>query len=806
MSRLAGLSIPLFSLRAEEDSGIGEIGDLPTFLEWAAGAGQRMVALLPIGEGSPGEASPYNTLSTFAVDPLYLTVAKLPGLGSAPRPPAGGKPRVEREQARAWKQPLFAAAFAGFRALPAASPERERFNAFRSRAAEWLSDYSLFRVLAEEQDWRSWRHWPEALRRRDPRALAEARTRFGERLLFHEYLQFAADEQWREAREAARRLDILLMGDLPFAPSENSAEVWSHPALFDLSRSVGAPPDAFSENGQRWGLPMYRWSAHRASGWQWFRSRARRMGELYDLFRVDHVVGLFRTFFFVGAELGSFDPEEPAAQEAQGREILELLGDAARPAWPIAEDLGVIPAYVPKTLAALDIPGFKVMRWEKTDHRFDDPLDYPECSIAATGTHDTDTLAAWWTQIRGKTRRGILDLLGLPGGEPLAELTTTLLRSILERLYRSRSRYVLLPIQDLFGWKERINLPGKVDPANWTYRLPMTTAALGSDPGVRGRVDAIRRLIDASGRTRTMGISRGAGMEEFQSGSVRAGDLNFHYLEAGSGPLVLCLHGFPDHARSFRHQLPALAKAGYRAVAPFLRGYAPSDVPANGPYQSAALSKDVVALLDALSPREPAYVFGHDWGAVAAYGAAILAPARIQKLITAAVPHGPQLMEGLITRYAQIRRSFYIFFFQLPTAEMSVAHDDFAFLQHLWCDWSPGWSFPAEEMASLKATFRKPGVLEAALGYYRHTFNPAFQVPELADLQSRMLSDPIQVPGMMIHGAKDGCIGVELLDGMEASFPKGLRKVIVADAGHFVHQEKPELVNAELLQFLGHAP
>src|SRR5882724_13682590 len=109
-------------------------------------------------------------------------------------------------------------------------------------------------------------------------------------------------------------------------------------------------------------------------------------------------------------------------------------------------------------------------------------------------------------------------------------------------------------------------------------------------------------------------------MEEFASGSVRAGDLTFHYLEAGSGPLVLCLHGFPDHARSFRHQLPVLAKAGFRAVAPYLRGYAPTDVPANGPYQSAALAKDTVALLDALSPKEPATVFGHDWGALAAYG------------------------------------------------------------------------------------------------------------------------------------------------------------------------------------------
>jgi pimeloyl-ACP methyl ester carboxylesterase len=265
---------------------------------------------------------------------------------------------------------------------------------------------------------------------------------------------------------------------------------------------------------------------------------------------------------------------------------------------------------------------------------------------------------------------------------------------------------------------------------------------------------------------------------------------------------VLCLHGFPDHARTFRHQLPALAAAGFRAVAPFLRGYAPTDVPPGGPYQSAALAHDVVALLEALSPREAGFVFGHDWGAVAAYGAAILDPARIRALATAAVPHGPQLMESFVTRYDQMKRSWYIFFFQLPTADMSVAHGDFAFLERLWRDWSPGWELPREEMAALKATFRKPGVLEAALAYYRHTFNPAFQKPELADLQARMLTDPIEVPGLVFHGERDGCIGVELLDGMEKTFPNGLRKVVVPGAGHFVHQEKPDAVNRALVEFL----
>ncbi len=290
-------------------------------------------------------------------------------------------------------------------------------------------------------------------------------------------------------------------------------------------------------------------------------------------------------------------------------------------------------------------------------------------------------------------------------------------------------------------------------------------------------------------------------MTRLREGRVQANGLQFATLEAGDGPLVLCLHGFPDHARSFRHQLPALATAGYRAVAPFMRGYAPTQIPADARYQSAVLALDAVELITALGYAE-ATVFGHDWGAVAAYGAAIQAPSRVTRLVTAAVPHGPAVFNAFVTNPAQQRRSWYMFFFQHPLAEVAVAHGDFAFLERLWQDWSPGWTYPAEDMAALKATFRVPGVLQAALGYYRATLNPTLQDPMLADLQERLVSAPVTVPTLMLHGARDGCIGVELLEGMEALFPAGLRKVVLPDAGHFLHQERPTEVNELLLGFL----
>ena len=506
-SRLAGVAVPLFSLRSEVDSGIGEIFDLLPFAEWAAGAGQRIIALLPLGEVGEGETSPYNALSSFAIDPLYVTLSEVPdlagcrGLESPARPaegPAGTI--VMREQVRAFKIPWLAEAFTRFRALPEGDARARGFQAFRREQAGWLGDYALFRAISEEHARISWKDWPKGLRDREPHALARARLRLRDRIEFFEYLQFAAEEQWWRAREHARRVGVALMGDLPFAPSENSADVWANQRFFDLSRSIGAPPDAFSATGQRWGLPMVCWSKLRWSRWQWFRSRIRRMADLYDLYRIDHVVGLFRTFWFGEEGAGSFEPAEIPAQKAQGREILEIMRAESGAAVPVAEDLGVVPDFVRRCLADLDIPGYKVFRWERLNGGFLDPRAYSDCSIATTGTHDTDTLAAWWAGLSDEERSEAVSLLG-EAGSPPPELIPEIRRGLLGLLYESGSRYVVIPIQDLFGWTERINSPATVGPENWSFRLPVTIAGLSS---TRSLIDEVRRLrerIDAAGRT-----------------------------------------------------------------------------------------------------------------------------------------------------------------------------------------------------------------------------------------------------------------------------------------------------------------
>ena len=275
-----------------------------------------------------------------------------------------------------------------------------------------------------------------------------------------------------------------------------------------------------------------------------------------------------------------------------------------------------------------------------------------------------------------------------------------------------------------------------------------------------------------------------------RSATVRANGLQFGVLEAGSGPLALCLHGFPDAAHTWRHLLPALAGAGFHAVAPFMRGYAPTAVPAVGAYHLGALIADAVALHEVLGGDGDAVLIGHDWGAEAAYGAAAFAPDRWRRLVTLAVPPAA-LDEVLFSDYEQLKRSFYLFMFRDPAglAETAVARDDLAFLDKLWRDWSPGFQ-PGEHLARVKACLRQPANLAAALGYYRAAVDQeaaARQAPQ---------------PTLYLHGARDGCIGVDLVRGAERLLAPSSRMIVIDEAGHFLHLEEPGQVNDHILSWV----
>ncbi len=278
--------------------------------------------------------------------------------------------------------------------------------------------------------------------------------------------------------------------------------------------------------------------------------------------------------------------------------------------------------------------------------------------------------------------------------------------------------------------------------------------------------------------------------------TIEANGLEFACLVSGPsrGPLALLLHGFPDTPHSWRHLRPALAEAGYRVVAPYLRGYAPTSIPADGAYQTGALASDANALHEAFGGDESAIIVGHDWGAAATYGALAAAPERWRRAVTMALPPINALLGGFFS-YEQLKRSFYIFLFQTPLAEMVL---DDGFIAGLWRDWSPGHD---EDLSPVFAALGTPENKAAAIGYYRAMLDPSRHLVRYAAAQ-KAADGPGTVPLLYLHGADDGCLGADVigLDGaLLDHLPPGSRTELVPDAGHFLQVERPEKVNAAVL-------
>jgi len=518
MPRQAGVLLPLFSLRSGSDWGVGEIPDLLPWARWCAAAGFEVAQILPVTEASRWQASPYGAISAFAIDPVYVAVGALEDFeaagGIAALPPSDralldavrAAPAVRWDDVRALKGRALRLAFDRFAA------DEWRHRTARARALEefaraeaaWLDDYALFVALHDdEQGGRPWTEWPAPLRDRDPAELAGARARLSGRMLFHTWLQWQLEEQWHAARRAANAAGVELCGDLPFMVAPDSADVWARRGDFRLDARVGVPPDAFSATGQDWGLPVYRWDVMDREGFPWLRERARRMADLHDLYRVDHVVGLYRTYFFPND--GGPPAFIPAGEEAQTRNGERVLGLFARGARVIAEDLGVVPDFIRASLERIRIPGYRVLRWERSWHDpgepFRDPTAWPALSVATTGTHDTDAMADWWDGMPADERRAFL---ALPALAPLrargaARFDDGVRDAILGLVYGSGSDLLLLPFQDAFGRRERVNVPGTVTAENWTYRMPGDLAALHADRPAIGR---LRALAERSGRAR----------------------------------------------------------------------------------------------------------------------------------------------------------------------------------------------------------------------------------------------------------------------------------------------------------------
>jgi 4-alpha-glucanotransferase len=520
--RKSGLLLPLFSCPSSESWGSGDIGDVAPMAAWMARAGQRVWQLLPLNEMAAGEQSPYSALSAMAIDPIYISMRDLPewtgpgGEGQftdderAALAGARESRHVDYPTIRRLRENALSLSFARFLGTDWArgTARATALQDFVAQESWWVVDYALFRALHDREERRPWQEWPEPLRRRDPNALEEAHRELEQQVLFYQYLQWIAHTQWIEARAAARAVGVELFGDLPFMVDGHSADVWKYQEHFRLDASVGVPPDAFSATGQDWGMPAYRWERIALDDFRWLRDRARRSAALFGGYRVDHLVGFYRTYSRprAGGE-PSFSPSTEAEQIALGERVLDIF--RAPGSEIIAEDLGTVPDFVRESLRRLEIPGYRVFRWEREWHSpgqpFRDPHDYPEISVATSGTHDTETLTVWWTEAGDKERSeiaaiqsvaaaaGEIDLLSAPFNPTVRDV-------LLEAVAGARSYFLILPFQDVFGWRERINEPATVTPHNWTFRLPWPVDHLNTIAEACERQRALRALSERHGR------------------------------------------------------------------------------------------------------------------------------------------------------------------------------------------------------------------------------------------------------------------------------------------------------------------
>ena len=510
LMRSAGILVPLFSIRTRDSLGRGEILDLAPMIDFALSMGHRVIQLLPLDETGPDDLSPYSAMSVMAIDPMYISISGLPGVGrvvqARARAAVGEARFVPRAIIRREKFPLLERAYRTSRSR-GGRDEGAQLDAFVEANSYWLDDYALFRALKERFNWSSWETWPASIAQRDPAALASMRRELAGAIEMYRYWQYIAHRQWSQMRAYAASRGALIGGDLAFSPCRDSAEVWANQDEFDLSRTVGAPPDDFDPNGQRWGLPLPNWDEMRARGFKVLRARARRASSLYDLLRIDHVVGLYRTFNF-GSDPdapGIFTPVSEDDQRLQGEEAIRTIKEAAGATELIAEDLGTVPPWVRESLTRLGVPGYKVMQWERdwgqADEPFLNPSTYPELSLATTGTHDTEPLTLWWHAQPMADREKFVRALGLETRvNPRRMLDESARDAILAVLYAAPSLLVVIPIQDLFGWSARINRPGTISDSNWIYRIPLTLKRMRRSRAIQSRVAKLREIAIRSGR------------------------------------------------------------------------------------------------------------------------------------------------------------------------------------------------------------------------------------------------------------------------------------------------------------------
>jgi 4-alpha-glucanotransferase len=484
--------------------GIGDLGPVAHgFVDFLAACGQRLWQVLPLGPTGFGD-SPYQSFSAFAGNPLLISPERLVEDGLLEKgelkPPAFAAEAVDYGAVIDFKRPLLERAHRRFKehAPPAA---RRAFAAFCRREAGWLDDYALFVALKEAHGGKAWNEWEEDLALRRPEALARWRRRAAETIEVRQFGQYHFFRQWAALKRRAARAGVEVMGDVPIFVAQDSADVWAHPELFQLDERgrptavAGVPPDYFSETGQLWGNPLYRWDAMARTGYRWWIDRLRATLAVVDLVRLDHFRG-FEAYWEVPAG------EETAVNgrwvQGPGDALFVALKAALGRLPIVAENLGVITPEVEALRERFGLPGMVVLQFAFGGDGDSDflPHNYTRDRVVYTGTHDNDTTVGWWTAGAGDTTR--TDDQAVREREFAKRYLATEGREIhwdfIRAALASVADLAIVPLQDLLGQGSaaRMNLPARPS-GNWQWRF----VAGALTPEIR---DRLRELTTTYGR------------------------------------------------------------------------------------------------------------------------------------------------------------------------------------------------------------------------------------------------------------------------------------------------------------------
>lgn len=567
---MAGVLVPVFAIRRENDLGVGDVTSVRQMVDWAAQIGMRFLQFLPISEMG-GDNSPYNAISSMAIEPLTIDTSPDAIKDLSEKRYAAVMDSVDRQQlsggsvryaeVRRVKTDLLWRAFERFRKrhLHRGTKREERFLAFCEAEESWLRDYCLFRLYMDMEGksevWESWsKNYNTLEKAREflsvlfEKALEETEAQ----LAFYAYVQWIAYEQWRDVSAYAKKRGVQLMGDVPYGISRNSADVFAHPELFDLKWCAGAPPEpTFQDDeftmrwGQNWGFPLYRWNEMEKDGFAWWKRRVARLCQVFHAFRIDHALGFYRIYSFpwtpdrnqeflplshdearerTGGHLPGFIPgpddtdENRARNRGCGEKYLGAMAQAAAGAGIVAEDLGMVPNYMPESMAALGMAGIKVPMWNhRDDGEFTPGQDYPALSMATYATHDHEPIKTQWDRLRriiaegqppdqvGDARYFLHRLARWADFEPgLRDVPPiygdTEREALLKALFATPSRYASVMITDLLGLEDRFNVPGKLSDENWTRRLRMSVRELRKDPHWSWIGERVKNLLKETGR------------------------------------------------------------------------------------------------------------------------------------------------------------------------------------------------------------------------------------------------------------------------------------------------------------------